>query len=143
MKPFEKFVFRANRPNGNWINWRIGSGWFAVAGIDNRIDDVIAFLKAAASASDENRLFGIRLVPEPHNPNDENAIKVMGIAAAKRGELKTWHIGYVPRQIAENVAAFYDPRVIAAELKQAKIGDHKIYVSIAGLIAKGTIERTS
>lgn len=45
-----------------------------------------------------------RLLPEPGNPYDENAIAVMVVIAMG----SVWHIGYVPKELAAQVAPFLD-----------------------------------
>ncbi len=45
-----------------------------------------------------------RLVPEPFNKFDPNAIGVM--VASERGEI--WHIGYIPKEIAAEISPYLD-----------------------------------
>jgi hypothetical protein len=66
-----------------------------VAGVQHRLSNVRAFASG--------RHHALRLEREPNNPHDPNAIKVIGI-------YKGWffthrvHIGYVPAEIAEEIA---------------------------------------
>ncbi|MFB9150332.1 HIRAN domain-containing protein [Roseovarius ramblicola] len=138
MAQLEKFVFSPNRPDGNWINWRIRSGWFEVAGVEHRLEDVLNFLRSAAEANDKGLSFGVALEAEPDNPHHTNAIKVLGFTECDNGQRSSYHIGYIPRETANQVAELYSDTPLAAELRQAKIGDFKIIVSVAGLIPKGT-----
>lgn len=137
----EKFTFPENRPEGDWINWRIGSGWFEVAGTKHRIDDVLSFLRDAGRAAAAGQPFGIRLECEPNNPHHAGAIKVLGIIGEHANPSAIRHIGYVPRETADEVYNLYQETPTAAELKQIKVGDTTIYVSVAGLIPKGTPKR--
>lgn len=64
-----------------------------VAGLKYRADDVAAFIEAAANCAPQ-----VRLVPEPDNYHDENAIKVIGAWADGKEER---HLGYVPAVLSD------------------------------------------
>lgn len=128
-QPLKVIKFDDNRPPGDWVNWKIYSGWFEVAGTQHREKEVLAFLSAAELASMRSQTLGVRLVPDPNNQHDPNAIKVVGSADGK-----DYQIGFVPRDIASEAAKMPSDMPVAAELKQAKIGHSRIIVSIAGLI---------
>lgn len=49
------------------------------------------------------------LVREPQNPKDENAVKVLA-KWEKDGTLKRAQLGYVPKDIAKNIAPLMDDR---------------------------------
>ncbi|TMV02549.1 hypothetical protein FGK63_20170 [Ruegeria sediminis] len=128
--------FSKNHPAGDWVNWKIFSGWFEVAGTHHRKGEVLDFLSAAEIASSRGRSFGVKLVPDPINQYDKNALKVVGFVDAKE-----FFIGFVPRDIAEKAASLPAGMPTAAELKQAKIGHSKIIVSVAGLIPPVKVRR--
>ena len=62
----------------------------SVAGIQYRLDDALLF----ADESDQ----ALALEPEPSNPNDPNALRVIGAARGMR-----CFIGYVPKEVAEQI----------------------------------------
>lgn len=111
-----------HRPEGDWVNATLT---LDVAGIQHRRAEVEAFVKAAHSADLEGAKYGVRLTPDPLNPYDPNAIKVIGEVPG-RGE---WHIGYLDRETAEDISQ----DLLAAGIPIA--GDlYKIYVSAGGFI---------
>lgn len=128
--------FDDNRPPGDWVNWKIYSGWFEIAGTRHREKEVLAFLSAAELASMRGRTLGVRLVPDPNNQHDPNAIKVVGFTDGK-----DYQIGFVPRDIASEAAKMPGDMPVAAELKQAKVGHSRIIVSVAGLIPPAKVRR--
>lgn len=135
-QPMKVIKFNDNRPPGDWVNWKIYSGWFEVAGTHHREREVLEFLSAAEIASRRGRPFGVELVTDSENQHDPNAIKVVGSVAGKN-----FFIGFVPRDISNEVAKMPSAMPIAAELKQAKIGHSKIIVSVAGLIPPAKVRR--
>jgi len=92
------------QPPGDWVQT---TGLLDVHGIEHRRGDAMAFAKAVRSAEQKRQRYGVRLQPEPTNPHDANAIKVMGQATVQTffGSLKTreWHIGYVPAEVAREL----------------------------------------
>jgi len=54
-----------------------------------------------------------RLVPEPTNPYDENAIAVH---VAHGGEV--WHIGFVPREIAAQIAGHLEGESLMCKIAE-------------------------
>ena len=54
-----------------------------------------------------------RLVPEPTNPYDENAIAVH---VAHGGEV--WHIGFVPREIAAQIAPHLEGEALMCKIAE-------------------------
>ena len=63
----------------------------SVAGIKHRAVDVASFMRSAAPS--------LYFEPEPSNPHDENAIKVMAASAGARHFL-----GYIPAATAKQIA---------------------------------------
>ena len=127
---FDRIVFTHTRPDGNWVNWKIGSGWFEVAGVSMREQEVRRFAHEASAAQNSGIAHGIHLKPEPDNAADQNAIQVFGWIRTEREEVL---LGYVPRDVAAEAAKFIAILPIAAELKQIAMGDGAIFVSVAGL----------
>lgn len=66
-----------------------------VAGLKYRAENVAAFIEAAAKCAPQ-----VRLVPEPDNYHDENAIKVMGAWPSNLG-VEERHLGYVPAVLSD------------------------------------------
>lgn len=54
-----------------------------------------------------------RLVPEPSNPYDSNAI---GVMVAHDGQV--WHIGYVPREIAAEIAPYMEGEALMCHIAE-------------------------
>ena len=133
-----KYVFPANRPDGSWSNWRIGSGWFEVAGTEHRYEDVLDFLNEVGKVWGIGKPFGVALEKEPNNPHHSNAIRVVGLIGDHKNPSQRYHLGFVPRDAADEAARLYGGIPIVAELKQAKIGTSRVFISIAALIPKGT-----
>ena len=133
-RPVRRVIFEANRPEGEWVNWKIGSGWFEVAGVRHRARDVRHFLSQAERAQGQGQPFGVLLEPEPGNLHDANAIQVYGWTRnADDLEMRIF-LGYVPRDVAAEVARLPIEMPRAAELKRAAIGDRFVVVTVAGLI---------
>ena len=91
-----RFAENKHRDEGDWS---YATGMLEVVGTFYREQNFISFANAAAAAEKNNNLYGLRLVPEPNNHVDKNAIKVIGFIKKKGlfgGLLKrNWHIGYV------------------------------------------------
>ncbi|WP_191090085.1 HIRAN domain-containing protein [Histidinibacterium aquaticum] len=122
---FDRYELDENRPEGESVNWNWP--WLEVAGTQHRMTEVSTFLTAVSSSSD----FSIRLERDPKNAHDPNAIKVIGVLARPSRETM---LGYVPAQVAEDIASYPPEMPIAVQLKRAAIVDHAIYVTIAGLM---------
>lgn len=56
----------------------------------------ISFRKAAAKRACESGDRTVRIVPEPGNPHDPNALRV---------EIARQHVGYVPRNMTDRIGA--------------------------------------
>lgn len=76
-------------PNGEWLNYYEKLMVFDLAGVNYR--------KNIKKYVGENK---VKLVPEPTNEFDENAIKIINSDNA--------HIGYVPQDLTDEVRAFVD-----------------------------------
>ncbi len=135
-EPLRVIKFSSNTPEGNWVNWKIGSGWFEVAGVKHREREVLEFLSAAENASDKGQHFGVKLMPDSNNRYDKNAIKVIGTVGSKE-----YFIGFVPKKVAEAVTSWPADMPKAAELKQAKVGHSMLIVSVAGLTPPAKVRR--
>ena len=73
--------------------WDTAESEIDVSGLRYRRAEAEAFIRGHDQA--------IRLEPEPKNPRDKNAIKVIGIYAKRSGGAKhEAHIGYVPSEMA-------------------------------------------
>ena len=59
-----------------------------------------------------------RIVPEPTNPHDKNALAVM--VAVAPGEVK--HVGFVPRHLAAEIAPFLEGEQVMCELLEVTGG---------------------
>lgn len=132
--PFRHVVFPENRPGGSWVNWKIGSGWFELAGAQHRLSDAKRFLEAAEFAADRGNPFGLRLERDPGNTHDPNAVRVIGCIEEEAAPGTMIHIGFVPRDVAAEVAKLHPDMPISAELKKAAIGESHVYITAAGLI---------
>jgi hypothetical protein len=81
--------FEYDLPSG----WKTAESEIDVAGIQYRRAEAEAFVRGHDQA--------IRLEPEPKNPRDRNAIKVIGVYAKRAGGAKQeTHIGYIPSEMA-------------------------------------------
>jgi hypothetical protein len=84
-----------------------------VKGTGHRRDDFDSFVREVKSADTSGKPYAIRVVREPDNPHDQNAI---AIHADIGGE--TRHIGYVPREAAEDISkAFPTEMPLQASLR--------------------------
>lgn len=61
----------------------------------------------------------VRLVPEPENPHDVNAIAVHVAHAGK-----VYHCGYIPRELAADIAPILDGESIDARIQAITGGFH-------------------
>ena len=112
--------------------------------MQDRKTDALAFARAVRTAEQKGWHYGVRLEPEPSNPHDPNAIKVIGHAlvmppsgaAAER----SWHIGYVPREIAEELVEdlFSKNHPCAAELYGVYVDHDFIRIEFFVLVPKGS-----
>ena len=91
-----------------------------VAGVRYRIEDALDFLEAAAAG----RPVAIDLEPEPDNPFDANAVRVIG-----QGVGHPRHIGYLPAVLTELIV-YNGASLVAAEFIDADIDVRRKRVSI-------------
>jgi hypothetical protein len=107
--------------------WRIWAGDVEVAGTHHRIDAAVAFAQGDGQT--------LTLEPEPTNPHDPKAIKVLGWSHSRR---ESYFVGYVPKDIAEAISTEYQPRI-----KNIWLGGYQkpvVYIRFDILVPKGTEE---
>jgi len=77
----------------------------SVSGEAFRRKDVLGFIDAVAKATEAQAEFGARLEPDPDNPANAQAIRVIGYAKAKLvpGE-STFHIGFLASELTGELA---------------------------------------
>ncbi|MFD1744062.1 HIRAN domain-containing protein [Rhizobium helianthi] len=92
-----------------------------VAGVQHRKRDVSAFIAAVRAAERGGLIYGVRLIPEPSNRYDANAIAVMGFAGQRE-----WQIGYLERDLAREINRdLIDKGLpVAGELYAVWVGDN-------------------
>ncbi|WP_425093458.1 hypothetical protein [Tropicimonas sp. S265A] len=132
-KGWEVHKFGDNAPPGDWIQWKIGSGWFDVQGLFNRKEAAREFLRLAAQADVRGEPFGALLSPEPDNKHDTNAMQVVGILGPHEAPTSRVFLGYVPADVAAEVASFPEGMPIAVEMKKSRIGEVDVILNCAGL----------
>jgi len=66
----------------------------------------------------------LALEREPHNPHDRNAIKVIGILTTVFST-RQFHVGYVPREIAQQIVERGFWGRVGADLRMVEWGDYK------------------
>jgi hypothetical protein len=103
-------------------DWKRSSELLSAKGIQYRRSDALKFAKLALVSHKEYRPFGLLIDPEPSNPDDENALKVMGWCGNK-----TIHIGYVDRVEASRQSERYPGARLAAEF-------YSLYLSASDFI---------
>ncbi|QEP30572.1 HIRAN domain-containing protein [Pukyongiella litopenaei] len=130
---WEVHEFGDNAPAGDWVQWKIGSGWFDVQGHFNRKETVREFLRLATQADERGEPFGALLNPEPDNKYDKNAMQVIGILGPHEAPTSRVFLGYVPADVAAEVASFPEGMPIAVELKKSRIGEVDVILNCAGL----------
>lgn len=99
-----KFGTERYRPRGDWVQTTLAQ---PVVGIPHRRRQASAFASAVARAEAKGWPYGVTVEPEPTNPHDPNAIRVIGMATVKpwfrAPRERHWHIGYVAREMAEEI----------------------------------------
>src|SRR5262249_61991388 len=106
--------------------WRIWAADIEVAGTSHRIDAAVAFAQAEGQY--------LTLEPEPTNPHDPKAIRVLGWTQS-RGIPESFFVGYVPKELAEVMPPEYQPRI-----KNVWLGGHHkpvVYIRFELLVPKG------
>jgi hypothetical protein len=93
-----------HRPQGDWVGF---TNAISIVGVSMRRAEAAAFADAVSEAERRRLIYGVNLQYEPNNPDDPNALAVIGTAERKAlfGGIKTreWKIGYLPREIAVEV----------------------------------------
>jgi hypothetical protein len=114
-----------HRPEGRWRQLRFEDDFSVrVVGLKHRRDAVKAFVEGALSADAAGEGWGVNLQRDPENNYHRNAIAVVGgwMETRKRwfrdpvSELRCELIGYLPREVADDVCAMGDDLPIGAEL---------------------------
>jgi hypothetical protein len=104
---YEKIEGEGVLPNGNW---KRSSQLLSVKGIQYRRDEVLKFTKLALTAHRNGNPFGLLVEREPLNPEDENALKIIGWCGGK-----SIHVGYVDRVEAARHSERFPNVFLAAE----------------------------
>ena len=94
--------------------------WVKVAGTAYRLRDVLDFLEAASDGRDVE----LDLEPEPDNPHDANAVRVIG-----QGVGHPRHIGYLPAVLTD-LLAYNRAQLVGAKLLDAHIDLRRKRVTI-------------
>jgi hypothetical protein len=107
-----------HKPPGDWVQT---TTTLSVVGVQFRKRDARRFARAAGKAERRALFYSVRLVPQPDNPADHNAIAVHGVAVCRgwlRSGLRGWHIGYIDRDTAAELTRDLIAKAIpiAAEL---------------------------
>ena len=126
----DKFGRDRHAPTGDWAR---ASEYLEAVGVHHRLSSTRQFASAVREAERRKLRYGIRLQPEPSNPHDRNAIRLVGHCEVARlfggPAVKEWHVGYVDRETAERLNAKFISR--GASLEGELYG---IYVSDDGYI---------
>jgi hypothetical protein len=99
-----KYATDRHQPPGDWVGFTLAT---SVVGVSMSKPAARAFASAARLAERRGWAYGVTPQWEPNNPHDPNAIAVIGMAES-RGcfggrRLGEWKIGYLPREVAEEV----------------------------------------
>lgn len=104
MANWVKYGKNRQRPPGKWVQ---ASALEEVWGIKHRKNNARAFCHAVKDADKAGLEYGVALAPQPENPEDSNAIAVLGQCMVKpwfrAPRLKEWHVGYVRRDLASEL----------------------------------------
>lgn len=117
------------RPEGDWVQTTYLE---KVAGVQFQKSAALSFCKAVRRAEGEDDPYGILLEPDPTNPHDRFAIRVIGFANVSGWlgkKVKTWHVGYVESETAKEIHE--DILSVGVEIS-AEL--HSIYQSEAGFV---------
>jgi hypothetical protein len=100
-----KFGTKRYKPDGVWVQTTLAE---SVVGVQFRKDAAEAYATAVEKAEKAGLQYGVQLEAQPNNPHDRNAIAVYGVCEVKglfSKSLKEWHIGYLSRDLAEELTA--------------------------------------
>ena len=114
MSNWEKVKGGGSMPLGAWK--RI-TPLLAVQGVHYRRESALSFARTVLRNHPLGRAFGLIIEPEPHNPIDPNALKVIGWGANTRN-----HIGYVEAIEAADANQRFPGVQLAAEFYSVYIG---------------------
>jgi hypothetical protein len=117
VKPNGRFGGDRHKPPGKWVQT---TTTLQVTGTQHRLSSLDAFINAVWRAGGRE-VYGVTLEPEPANPHDRNAIKVIGTVGQQ-----AWHIGYLDAFTAKEITAdLVDKKIaIAAELYGIWVGNN-------------------
>ena len=90
-------------PDGKWVQTTVAE---SVVGVHYRKANAIAFARVARKAEAKGLQYGVQLEHRPDNPDDTNAIAVIGVAEQKgwfSRRVGQWHIGYLDRNLASEI----------------------------------------
>lgn len=99
MSGWEKFGRDRHKPDGKWVQFSLA---LSVTGVQHRKGAAMSFARDVRRAEAAGRPYGVRLVAEPDNAYDPNAIKVVGYCGDRQSAPGV-HIGYVEAGVAKEV----------------------------------------
>ena len=114
MANWRKIKGGASMPLGEWER---STPLLTVQGVHYRLPDATAFAKAALKLYEAGKPFGLLVEPEPSNPHDRDALKVIGWGGGSSRQ-----IGYVDAVEAARAAARYPGVHLGAELYSLYLG---------------------
>ena len=132
--PWDTHKFGNNRPDGDWVNLPKFSSRTNVSGTAFRKNDANAFLKGAIASDTSNQPFGVKLLRDPTNTHDRNAVKVVGHLAGGN-PTNGRHIGFLDKDIAKHLADTYRSGMpVSAENLEAGTKDGALFFKINVLV---------
>lgn len=141
-----RFGLARHRPVGTWT---VATGPEPIVGTGYRRDAVQDYCDAVRRAERYGLRYGVRLRREPHSPDDEEIITVIGTVDSRgpmgRRRQQEWTIGVLSRGLTRQVTdRFLDRgREIAAELISIiDTADSAPLVSLSILVPAETTEHT-
>lgn len=102
-----------------------------VRGSHHREEQCFKFLKLLDRSKLGRDAIEAKLIPDPNNRHDENAIKVIGIITRPGlfgAKTKTFHLGYLPAGLSASLfRRSIDPKQLFAKLEAFDYYDHLDY----------------
>lgn len=92
------------KPVGEWVQTTMA---IPVVGIQHRKNDANSFVSAVRKAERTRLRYGVQVEHQPGNKHDPNALAVYGYADFKgwfRSGTSRWHVGFLDRDSAEELA---------------------------------------
>lgn len=99
-----KFGTDRYRPAGIWVQTTIA---VSVVGIQFRKEAARAYISAVQKAESLRLQYGLLLERQTNNPHDPDAIAIYGVSevqASLNTSVQEWHIGYMARDLAAELA---------------------------------------